>query len=213
MADGTTSWKASGWLGIVTAGMLWTPLIGDEFEASIDQIVQQIRAVIPPEILEDSDSDADSDADVDADTDTDGTVHPGYSSVGAARPLTASMDTKAELERLRSELMATSTKRVKPVGSDQHLFDAHGLAAVPTQVPELPRNYRSTEAIRKLRLHLTTDESLTKVKRVGFFGMGGIVSCPGPIRNLCDVSLDPWHKCLKTCSAAGEDRHIVCRHS
>eukprot|EP01047_Picozoa_sp_COSAG01_P093162 COSAG01_NODE_24361_length_781_cov_54.274194_1_plen_103_part_10 len=38
-------WKASDWLGIITAGALWVPLFpGDTFEQGIDNLVDQIAA-------------------------------------------------------------------------------------------------------------------------------------------------------------------------
>ena len=43
-ADG---YRAAGWLGVVTAGLLWVPL--NDGEAGADQLVQQVRLAMPAE--------------------------------------------------------------------------------------------------------------------------------------------------------------------
>jgi hypothetical protein len=88
------SYKATGWLGIVTAGALWVPLFdAATVDAGLDQLVQQIRRTVPADAL-----------------------------LGGAGPATAAGDdalfTKAdlrdELERLRTDLDTS----VQP--ADQH---------------------------------------------------------------------------------------------
>ena len=36
-------WQASSWLGVITAGSLWTPMHKDDLNESIDAIIQQIE--------------------------------------------------------------------------------------------------------------------------------------------------------------------------
>ena len=40
-------WRPTGWLGIVLAGALWTPLQDDSFVEDIGQVVVQIRQAVP----------------------------------------------------------------------------------------------------------------------------------------------------------------------
>merc|ERR1712097_80157 len=48
MAESTKGWRASGWLGIVVAGALWTPLRSDgEFESNVRSLVEQIKSAVP----------------------------------------------------------------------------------------------------------------------------------------------------------------------
>ena len=47
MAESTKGWRPSGWLGIVVAGALWTPLRSDgEFESNVRSLVEQIKGCL-----------------------------------------------------------------------------------------------------------------------------------------------------------------------
>ena len=57
------------------------------------------------------------------------------------------------------------------------MFDPSGLAVLPAVVPELPRDFRETSAIKRLRQLLLSSggrDGKMSVKKVGFWGMGGI---------------------------------------
>ena len=48
MVESTKGWRPSGWLGIVVAGALWTPLRSDgEFESNVRSLVEQIKGAVP----------------------------------------------------------------------------------------------------------------------------------------------------------------------
>jgi hypothetical protein len=149
-------WKASGWLGIVTAGCLWTPLSSD-FERSADDIVQQIKAVVPKETM----------------TRWESIGHGSWPTSNMGSTLQPEVfsktdvqaETIAELSRLKSELDA-ATNRGKHVVAGTPMFDPDLPAEVPTPVPQLPRDFQETVAIRELRKMLTTDSG---PQRVGFW--------------------------------------------
>jgi hypothetical protein len=47
MMEDPSKWQAGGWLGILTAGSLWTPLYSDVgFEENIDAVIGQVFWVI-----------------------------------------------------------------------------------------------------------------------------------------------------------------------
>eukprot|EP01046_Picozoa_sp_COSAG06_P094605 COSAG06_NODE_40752_length_398_cov_868.571906_1_plen_132_part_11 len=53
MAESTRGWRPSGWLGIVVAGSLWTPLgEGSDFDSGVRSLVEQIRAQCPAWVME-----------------------------------------------------------------------------------------------------------------------------------------------------------------
>jgi hypothetical protein len=148
MLCGDHTWKASGWLGIVTAGSLWTPLDMDEFEASVDRIVTQIRAVVPMEML-------------------------NADSTSASNEVKAEL----ERLRMELEAANSRSTPLLVAQQQQHEDYTNPLARIPPHVPTLPANFRSTEAIRTLRRYLLETEldyDAETVQRVGFFGMGGI---------------------------------------
>ena len=48
-----SAWSASGWLGLMTAGSLWTPLYQDEgFEDNVSALVSQVKIAVPDFTLE-----------------------------------------------------------------------------------------------------------------------------------------------------------------
>ena len=144
MMEGS-GWRASGYLGIITAGALWTRLSDEsQFEENIRQLHGQIQKVIGAVVPEDL----------------------GVTDEGAA---TAS-EAKEELERLRDDLVSKDD-----AGSAAVLADPSQPATVPAGVPKLPPKFQSTEQIRELtRLVLSTAARDMTKSRVGFWGMGGI---------------------------------------
>lgn len=73
-------WRASGWLGIVTAGCLWTRLSDDtDFDAAVRQLYGQIQSTIGDGVIVEGDELADSE--------------------------TSTSEAKEELERLRDDLV------------------------------------------------------------------------------------------------------------
>jgi hypothetical protein len=147
MVESTKGWRPSGWLGIVTAGALWTNLRDDsDFEGSIRGLVEQIKGAVP----------GSADGVVDDDE---------YAEEDEAAAADAGAELRAELERLRKSTEA------KPAVQETFSFDPATPAEVPADVPELPPDFIPTSEIRKLKqnlLHSTTPLF------AGFFGMGGI---------------------------------------
>jgi hypothetical protein len=119
MAEKTRGWRPSGWLGIVVAGALWTPL-GDEseMEGSIRSLVDQIRGAVPgsggggEEGLSDDEYD---------DNDGDGGDGEAANKTGA--------ELRAELDRLRQQIEARDSKAVATGGGLSYDPDA------PAEVP------------------------------------------------------------------------------
>ena len=156
MMEDDPQWKASGWLGLLTAGLLWTNLQSDDVEGSVDRIVKQIKMVVPEE--------TDRPPSLAA-GDLESAPEPEAPSEERTEELTQ------ELKRLHDDL--TAAVRTKPPPKPgQQTFDPDALAVVPGPVPKLPKDFRETDAIRELRRLLTAHDNT--IHRVGFYGMGGI---------------------------------------
>ena len=147
MAESTKGWRPSGWLGIVVAGALWTPLRSDgEFESNVRSLVEQIKGAVPSSgdgQFEDGDDVYDEEED-------------------------SGSELRAELERLRKQITATDDKAAT---KDAATYDPDAPAELPVGVPELPGDFRRTETIETLQQKLLRSSKPTKV---GFWGMGGI---------------------------------------
>eukprot|EP01045_Picozoa_sp_COSAG04_P006490 COSAG04_NODE_320_length_16877_cov_26.485401_1_plen_4766_part_00 len=147
MAQGG-GWRASGWLGLLTAGSLWTRLTDEsQFDDSVRQLHEQIQKVVGA-----------ADADEEAETVTD-------------EPEVTPDEAKDELERLRDDLGKNESQSAAgPV-----LADPSQPATIPAGVPNLPAKFQPTTQIAELtRLVLSTSASDLAMHRVGFWGMGGI---------------------------------------
>eukprot|EP01051_Picozoa_sp_SAG22_P004563 SAG22_NODE_247_length_13918_cov_7.885375_7_plen_1317_part_00 len=180
-------WKPTDWLGIVTAGSVWTPLYDDEdYDAGVAKLTAMIKRVVQ---------------------DADELAYDVGNDVG-----TVSKDElQDELQRLRAEIMESAPGNNPKAGAANNeqsaAQDAEAEAAwqrdgaeVPRGVPTLPANFvsantftisasnavvfarhaadpesttlqRSTQAILQLKQLLLSPDSKTKV---GFFGQGGI---------------------------------------
>ena len=138
-------WKASGWLGLVTAGALWTPLHeAANFEENVRQLHGQVLKSIGG-----NDGSLANDGDVSAD-------------IGSS-----SQEAKEELERLRESQEAAQSS-VAMV-----LADPAQPATIPAGVPKLPPCFHATSEIQTLT-RLVLSISGSDKPRVGFSGMGGI---------------------------------------
>jgi hypothetical protein len=140
-------WKATGWLGLLTAGALWIPL---HDESSFDTNVKSLQAQVQMLV---------GNTTVDVRTLTEEGI------VDAA-------EAKEELARLRDDLVQSKPGQQALVVA---VTDPSQPAAVPAGVPQLPPRFQSTEQIHELtRLVLSTSEADIAKPRVGFYGMGGI---------------------------------------
>ena len=153
-------YKAAGWLGVVTAGLLWVPLV--ELDAGIDQLVQQIRLAMPAE--DELLSDAEGGGAV---------LHLGGAQgqgIGDTA-LFSVEEMRQELDRLRADLTAAHMKVSHPPAGGS---GSKGPCALPPGVPELPAGLRVSAEMEKLALALLAPNS--KGTRCSFVGMGGEIT-------------------------------------
>eukprot|EP01052_Picozoa_sp_SAG31_P023688 SAG31_NODE_1969_length_6771_cov_17.211331_7_plen_1242_part_01 len=137
-------WKAGGWLGIVTAGMLYTPLHDPTtFDENIQNLLRQVTIAVT------------SQAEMEA-NDT-------SSAGGEARAEFSIDDAREELERLRVEEIPATATEADP---------ADGRCSVPPQVAVLPAGLRVSTEMSQLRRSLLTP--VTKKTKLSFCGMGGV---------------------------------------
>ena len=148
MAGG--GWRAGGWLGLLTAGALWTRLSGEaDFEENVGQLHGQIQKVVGA-------------AGLDAGGDSDEGV-------------VSALEAKEELERLREDLVSKAS--LQSAAAVTVLSDPDQPAMIPAGVPKLPGRFQPTGQIQELtRLVMSTTPADIAMPRVGFWGMGGIVS-------------------------------------
>ena len=182
-ADG---YRAAGWLGVVTAGLLWVPL--NDGEAGADQLVQQVRLAMPAEDGDGGPADVGGGSGV-AQTSA-GKLQGGGSGGGGGGGASADMqiggvgggaggngggemfsvvEMREELERLRADLAAASNP-VRPQAAPR---SSGGACPLPVGCPELPPNMRVSPEMQELALNLL---SPTKKTRCSFVGMGGEAS-------------------------------------
>eukprot|EP01045_Picozoa_sp_COSAG04_P004647 COSAG04_NODE_205_length_20393_cov_45.275796_13_plen_2486_part_00 len=139
-------WRASGWLGLLTAGSLWTRMTDEsQLEENVGQLHGQIQKVMGHHGEDDLD-------------------------VGLEDIDVGPSEAKEELDRLRDDLVSRSDAANTAV-----LADPSQPATIPAGVPKLPPKFQATEQIETLtRLVLSTRASDMSMSRVGFWGMGGI---------------------------------------
>ena len=150
-------YKASGWLGVVTAGLLWVPLY--DVKAGIEQLCQQIHIAMPGEAAATDSATAQG-----SDRDGVGGVDSGVEN--QATSLFSVEEMREELLRLRADLAAAaSSKATRPLAAV-----AGGPCPLPAGVPELPANLRVSPEMQQLALALLSPNSTTS--RCSFVGMG-----------------------------------------
>ena len=144
MMEGS-EWRPSGWLGLITAGSLWTRLSDEsEFEDNVRQLHGQLQGVIG--------------------------ASPTPALDMADEGIATASEAKEELERLREDLVSKDNTSNAAV-----LADPSQPATIPAGVPKLPPKFQTTEQIEELtRLVLSASASDMAMSRVGFWGMGGI---------------------------------------
>ena len=122
-------YTASGWLGLLTAGSLWTPMHDKAtLEQSVDGLVRQIKLAIAPdseEIVESAEQ------------------APDFST----------KELRDELDRLKSEQQTTLTTTTQEhKATDQP-------AEIPAMVPKLPDRTLVSKSMEELLEQLTTSTS------------------------------------------------------
>lgn len=156
------NFKASGWLAILTAGSIWTPMYEKASVLDgVDKLIVQAQHVVPGMRGADDGSDAASEA-----SDSVGTFD-----VAAWGEEMFSLDeVREELNRLREESGSVSGARLD--GNES------SLCPLPAIVPTLPHGLFVTVDMQSVLDEVLSDESMPQI---GFCGMGGIgkttVSC------------------------------------
>ncbi len=149
-----TGWKPSDWLGVITAGLLWTPLYADsDFDQSIKGLVSQVQANIEPTVT------------------AEGTLSPGDEDLKEEEEeeQEESRDDLFSLDEMREELERLRADSRK---SAAHLQMAPGeQCTLPAIVPEMRDGLVVSDSMHKL---VDTVMSVTSKHRCGFWGSGGI---------------------------------------
>ena len=141
-------WSADDWLGLITAGALWTPLCDEQtFESGADSLHEQICKTAPAT----------------------STVAKTVAKTGDASGQQIE-DLRQQIEDLRRQVAAPVAPRAKKEN------DKNALAPVPADVPPLADNFQGTPDMETLK-ELLLDNSSTSVavssmggRRVGAFG-------------------------------------------
>eukprot|EP01048_Picozoa_sp_COSAG05_P011210 COSAG05_NODE_1042_length_6066_cov_2.922742_2_plen_1109_part_00 len=157
------NWRATEWLGLLTAGSLWTPLHdASTMQENLPRLVEQIKAAVPTIA-----------ATVSANATKSDSKAAAMISSGESDELQA---LRSELDSLRGDLAKKATQR--DAVDDEALSV---LAPIPAEVPALSLNCRPTADMEKLkRMLISTDSdgstmAVTATKsKIGALGMGGI---------------------------------------
>ena len=154
--------RASEWLGIITAGSLWTPMHDESMKSqNLQAVVDQIKATVLTTALPASSSSVKS-------------PRIAVVSSGESEEVSA---LRSELDGLRVELAKAATQRASTddMAADGSTSDV--LAPVPGEVPPLSLNCRPTPDMEKLKAMLisSSDDSTMAVtatkSKVGALGM------------------------------------------
>lgn len=148
-------WKASGWLGLLTAGALWLQYNdgnAQEFDSFTTSLSQTVEKNIP-----------------DAGGATPGAPPPQHDSKELS-------EMRQELDSLRLQLEAATP--------DAHATRVDGVANVPSDVPPIRSNLQTTPGMQNAKATLLAEsgaaaiavssKAATAEVKVGAFGMGGI---------------------------------------
>jgi hypothetical protein len=142
MVEGS-GWRPSAWLGLLTAGALWTPLTDPAtFDENVRQLQGQIEKV---------------------------TGVAEHEEVSSDEAVASSSEAKEELERLRDDLAPRSVSASAAVLADP-LQPATLPAGVPKLPAKFQTTEQIAELTR---LVLSTTAADMSMPRVGFHGMGG----------------------------------------
>ncbi len=121
LTDQSPGWRASGWLGLITAGLLWTPLVEDTFEDNVAAIFSQIKLADPDFTA------TETTADVPEENRDD--------------ELFSLNEMREELERLRADSRKSVARGKKATGEQ---------CALPAIVPALPDGLVVSDSMHKL---------------------------------------------------------------
>jgi hypothetical protein len=142
-------WQPSDWLGVITAGALWTKLVESDFDQGIMNLIGQVHASVACAPQHTPSTDGHPEADCEEDE--------------RSENLFSVDEMRDELERLRAD----SQKSV------DHFTNATvgGECALPAMVPEPLDSLVVSDSMQKL---VDTIISSASKRRVGFWGSGGV---------------------------------------
>jgi hypothetical protein len=156
------NFTAKKWLGILTAGSIWTPMyeIASLLD-SVTKLIAQAQQVIPGLL-----QDADATSDVASET-SEGTT--SFDVAGWGEGMFSLSERREELERLRVETVPSAARR----GNNSSIGDGAEslLCSLPAMVPVLPRGLFVTAEMQRVLDAVLSDAS---TPQIGFCGMGGI---------------------------------------
>lgn len=154
------NFSAKGWLAILTAGTIWTPMHeSTSLHDGIDQLVAQVRHVVPG-----MRGGAD---DYSSDTLSEGSGGGDFDVGAWGEELFSVAEMRSELERLRVENSASSRSGGSSIGYANESL----MCQLPAMVPPLPRGLFVTS---KMETVLAAVLSNSSARQIGFCGMGGI---------------------------------------
>ena len=166
-------WRASEWLGIITAGALWTPLYDETaMQQNLQAVVDQVKAAAPTTAMP---------------------ANAGRVASPRVTPIVSSGESE-EVQALRSELDSLRQKLTKERNQRAAADDTTAAAAaatatggsgtlapIPGEVPPLSLNCRPTSDMEKLKAMLISTNSddrtmavTSQKSQIGALGMGGI---------------------------------------
>jgi hypothetical protein len=154
-------WQATGWLGIITAGSLWTGIDVNNLVESAEKIAIQIGRTMDVTrrggaALSDGDS-----------SDLSSTEDDEYDHFSVD-------DMRGELERLMSDLRVAKYEK-RGLGATNHTnANPSGLSPLPAGVPRLPTGLRVTVEMQALLCSLLEPIAEADSNFIGFCGMGGL---------------------------------------
>jgi hypothetical protein len=161
--------KAKGWLAILTAGSIWTPMYDSaSVHDGIDKLIAQARFLITGSRGEDGDA---------SDTASEVSGETASFDVNAWGGAIFSLDeTREELERLREETAPSAETSTGSTGTGED--GSFRCCPLPAMVPTLVRGLFVTAEMEGVLDAVLSD---TSTPQIGFCGMGGIgkttVSC------------------------------------
>jgi hypothetical protein len=154
------NFTAKKWLGILTAGSIWTPLY--ERATVLDgvtKLIAQARQVIPG-LLHDADASSDSASEISE-------SRTSFDEGAWDTDMFSLTERREELERLRAEQTPSNLRSRRSLsGATESL-----LCSLPAMVPTLPRGLFVTT---EMQIVLDAVLSETSTTQIGFCGMGGI---------------------------------------
>ena len=157
-------WRASSWLGIITAGAVWFPLcdyVADptQFHEGVGKLVDQIGAVLAnagSSTLSDSDSELSDGVDIQS----------------WGEDIFSVSEMREELERLRNEIVPQSSPDICESSGLEGA--ARPLCTLPALVPDLPTGVLVTDEMKTLLEAVLSPQAPPKI---GFCGMGKWAHC------------------------------------